>query len=232
MTAARDRRPAARPHTNHPLRLLRYNEDALYAGPHPHFPSLGITMPQPPKRSHNVVILGRPSSTTVAPDGPTDGPTTITPGIRACSLSRAPASQRKAANDHAVNNPCLSCGACCAHFRVSFYCGEVAGEGGGTVPAELVSQVGPLRACMKGTEYGRQRCIALRGELGQQGIHCAIYTSRPSPCREFNPWVPDGSPNPDCQRVRMGIGLPPLPPRPNDDDTPSNTPPRHGHAAA
>lgn len=190
-------------------------------------------MPKPPKRSPYVVMLGRPASATVSPDWPAGSPTTITPGIQARSLSRATAGRQKATNDHAVNNPCLSCGACCAHFRVSFYCGEVAGEGGGTVPAELVSQVGPLRACMKGTEYGGQRCTALRGELGQQGIHCAIYASRPSPCREFDPWMPDGSPNPDCQRVRMGIGLPPLPPRPHDNDnSPSNTPPRRGNVAA
>jgi Fe-S-cluster containining protein len=141
-----------------------------------------------------------------------------------------------AANDSASYNPCLSCGACCAHFRVSFYCGEVAGEGGGTVPAELVSQVGPLRACMKGTEYGKQRCIALRGEIGQEGIHCAIYDQRPSPCREFTTWMPDGSPNPDCQRLRLAIGLPPLSPLPNDggdDQDPFNLPPsEHDDIAA
>lgn len=101
------------------------------------------------------------------------------------------------------------------------------------VPPELVTQVGPLRACMKGTEYGGKRCIALRGELGQDGIHCAIYEQRPSPCREFPAWQEDGSPNPDCQRVRMKIGLPPLPAITKDDDLdPGNTPPRRGDVAA
>lgn len=104
------------------------------------------------------------------------------------------------------DNPCLSCGLCCAHFRVSFYSGEVAGPTGGTVPVELVSQVGPLRACMKGTEQGG-RCTALRGTLGQEGIACAIYTQRPSPCRDFPVWLTDGSPNPDCQRLRLAHGL-------------------------
>lgn len=156
-------------------------------------------------------------------------------GIKAqpLSLKTKPARRSPAANDDTTDNPCLSCGACCAHFRVSFYCGEVYGEGGGTVPPELVTQVGPLRACMKGTEYGGQPCIALRGTLGQEGIHCAIYQQRPSPCREFSPWLDGGDPNPDCQRVRKGIGLPPLPPRINeDDDHPTHTPPRRGDVAA
>ncbi|MFW7343717.1 YkgJ family cysteine cluster protein [Pollutimonas sp. H1-120] len=162
--------------------------------------------------------------------------TTITAasGVQAHPLpSRIASRRRAAANDTSAANPCLSCGACCAHFRVSFYCGEVAGESGGTVPPELVSQVGPLRACMKGTEYGGQRCVALRGELGQEGIHCAIYEQRPSPCREFPAWMEDGSPNPDCQRLRKAIGLPPLPHRSDDDDqNPTNTPPRRGDVAA
>jgi len=110
-------------------------------------------------------------------------------------------------------NPCLDCGACCAHFRVSFYCGEVASDNGGTVPVELVTQMSPLRVCMKGTETGAGRCTALRGELGNPGIHCAIYALRPTPCREFNTWEADGSVNPDCQRLRRGLGLPELAPR-------------------
>jgi len=142
--------------------------------------------------------------------------------------------RRQAANESLLDSPCLSCGACCAHFRVSFYCGEVA-DLGGTVPPELVSQAGPLRACMKGTEYGGQRCVALRGELGQPGIHCAIYELRPSPCRDFPSWESDGSPNADCQRLRLALGLAPLPPLiiDNDDDQdPSNTPPgKHDIAA-
>ena len=35
---------------------------------------------------------------------------------------------------------CTSCGACCAHFRVSFYWGECQ-SGGGLVPDELVVQI-------------------------------------------------------------------------------------------
>jgi len=125
-------------------------------------------------------------------------------------------------------NPCLSCGVCCSHFRVSFYSGELAGETGGTVPVELTTKIGPLRACMKGTEQGGGRCIALRGTLGQPGIHCAIYPDRPNPCRDYQIWEADGSPNPDCQRLRAKHGLPPLPHRP-DPQAPAA--PEHDKAA-
>ena len=127
-------------------------------------------------------------------------------------------------------NPCLSCGACCAHFRVSFYCGEVAGENGGRVPLELVTPISPLRVCMAGTERGAGRCVALRGELGKPGIHCAIYEDRPSPCREFEVWQPDGSVNPDCQRLRAALGLPGLAPRPDAGNDPQG--PMHPHQPA
>ncbi|MFP5391976.1 MAG: YkgJ family cysteine cluster protein [Gammaproteobacteria bacterium] len=113
----------------------------------------------------------------------------------------------------AESNPCISCGACCAWYRVSFYCGELAGGSGGTVPAEYATQVSPLMACMKGTEQGKGRCLALVGELGQPGIRCTIYAERPSTCRDFSNWEPDGSPNPECQRLRGMIGLAPLAPR-------------------
>jgi Fe-S-cluster containining protein len=108
------------------------------------------------------------------------------------------------------DNPCLSCGACCQHFRVSMYMGEMASSPGGTVPDELVSFVNPHIVCMKGTESGHGRCVALRGTVGQPGIRCEIYPARPTPCREYRVWSEDGTPNPDCQRLRKGIGLPPL----------------------
>jgi len=108
------------------------------------------------------------------------------------------------------DNPCIACGGCCAHFRVSFYCGELAGGSGGFVPVELTSKVNELIACMQGTETGHGRCTALEGELGKPGIRCRIYANRPTTCREFSPWEPDGTPNPDCQRLRDNLGLPPL----------------------
>jgi hypothetical protein len=48
------------------------------------------------------------------------------------------------------------------------YIGEMAGHGG-TVPDELVSKVNPVIACMKGTEAGAGRCVALLGEVGETG---------------------------------------------------------------
>ncbi len=111
------------------------------------------------------------------------------------------------------DNPCLACGACCAYFRVSFYCGELEGGSGGFVPVALTTRLNDLMACMKGTESGHGRCQALIGELGRPGIGCAIYPNRPTTCREFSTWLDDGSPNPECQRMRARIGLMPLAPR-------------------
>lgn len=108
-------------------------------------------------------------------------------------------------------NPCVSCGACCARFRVSFYCGELTGDSGGRVPAELAARVNDVLACMRGTELGNGRCVALDGELGRPGISCRIYARRPTTCREFANWFADGTPNPDCQRARAEFGLAPLP---------------------
>jgi Fe-S-cluster containining protein len=106
-------------------------------------------------------------------------------------------------------NPCLSCGACCNHFRISFYQGELSTNLGGVVPADLAMPLTSFLACMKGTDAGG-RCIALQGTPGQPGIGCAIYANRPSPCRQYPVWLDDGSPNPDCNRLRARIGLPPL----------------------
>lgn len=109
-----------------------------------------------------------------------------------------------------LTNPCLNCGACCAHFRVSFYSGESDALPGGVVPDAMLSTLTPFRACMKGTEQGG-RCSALTGEIGKS-IGCSIYANRPSPCREFPVWEEDGTPNEACQRLRAGIGLPLLKP--------------------
>ncbi|EJF2880940.1 YkgJ family cysteine cluster protein, partial [Escherichia coli] len=44
-------------------------------------------------------------------------------------------------------NPCMTCGACCAFFRVSFYWAE-ADDAGGTIPARLTEQISPFHRCM------------------------------------------------------------------------------------
>ena len=95
---------------------------------------------------------------------------------------------------------CQACTACCRYFRVSFYHGELDTQPGGFVPGHLTVPLTPHRACMKGTEAGRGRCIAL-DEAG----HCTIYAHRPSPCREFLAFLADGRPNPDCDRLRLAL---------------------------
>ena len=107
-------------------------------------------------------------------------------------------------------NPCTSCGACCAYFRVSFYWGECA-SAGGLVPDELTVQVSPSMAAMIGTDRKPSRCVSLHGELGKQ-VGCTMYEKRSSTCREFEAsWV-GGIHNPDCDKARAAHGLAPLSP--------------------
>lgn len=101
-----------------------------------------------------------------------------------------------------AENPCIGCGACCRHFRVSFYCGELDTQPGGHVPADMTLQITPFRACMKGTESGHGRCMALQND----GL-CGIYALRPSVCREFPVYMEDGAMNPDCLRLRAVYGI-------------------------
>lgn len=89
---------------------------------------------------------------------------------------------------------CMTCGACCASFRVSFYWAE-ADDGGGTVPAALTEPLDPWRRCMVGTWSDAPRCAALQGEVGQQ-VGCAVYAQRPSVCRQLE----EGSAQ--CQKAR------------------------------
>lgn len=91
------------------------------------------------------------------------------------------------------SNPCLDCGVCCVHFRISFYVGELSGENGGHVPVELATQINSTMACMKGTECGEAPCTALGGVVGEK-IWCKIYENRPTPCREYPVWMEDYRP--------------------------------------
>jgi Fe-S-cluster containining protein len=112
-------------------------------------------------------------------------------------------------NKHFAMNACLSCGACCAAYRVSFYCGEMDEFPGGRVPSVLVEQITPVMAAMRGTTQQPPRCVALRGEIGKQAA-CAIYEFRPSPCREFAPLAALGEGDDACNAARQRHGLPPL----------------------
>ena len=46
----------------------------------------------------------------------------------------------------ATANPCLSCGACCAYYRITFHADEAL-----AIPAEYLEQIQPEVSCMKGT---------------------------------------------------------------------------------
>lgn len=104
------------------------------------------------------------------------------------------------------SNPCLNCGACCAHFRISFYCGE-SNALGGTVPDWMIEKLSDTMGCMSGTEAGSGRCVALAGKIGDS-IACTIYENRPTPCREYHVWDEQGMPNPKCQELRAKRGIP------------------------
>ncbi len=101
-----------------------------------------------------------------------------------------------------TDNPCSGCNACCRHFRVSFYHGELDSQPGGQVPADMTTQITPFRACMRGTESGHGRCVAL-----QDDGRCGIYALRPSVCREYPVFMDDGSMNPECVRLRALHGI-------------------------
>lgn len=102
-------------------------------------------------------------------------------------------------------NVCQPCGACCAHFRVSFYWAEADDTPGGFVPVQFTEQLTPHLRCMQGTSQKAPRCTALGGEVGQW-VACRIYEHRPIPCREVMP----GSAQ--CLKARAAHGLPALPP--------------------
>lgn len=114
------------------------------------------------------------------------------------------------------SNPCLSCGACCGFFRVSFYWSELS-SAYGNVPDELTGRLSSHRVFMKGTSHEPVRCNALLGDIGQT-VRCTIYEHRPTPCRDFQTHEVDGSVSDACSRARAKYGLPPLLPYSRDSE--------------
>lgn len=108
-------------------------------------------------------------------------------------------------------NPCLTCGACCAHFRVSFHWSESERFLGGDTPPELTTPISPHRVAMRGTCGSAPRCVALEGQVGV-AVRCTIYAQRPSPCREFTASWANGVRSERCDRARAAHGLSPLEP--------------------
>ncbi|HEY6529243.1 MAG TPA: YkgJ family cysteine cluster protein [Cellvibrionaceae bacterium] len=105
-------------------------------------------------------------------------------------------------------SPCMSCGACCAYFRVSFYWGEQA-SAGGNVPDELTQKISPHLSCMQGTSSKPARCVALSGRVGES-VACGIYEQRSSTCREFAMSGENGEHNSECDKARAFHGMAPL----------------------
>lgn len=108
-----------------------------------------------------------------------------------------------------MSHPCLSCGACCAHYRVGFHWSEAAPELGGTVPAAMTEALDPHRLAMRGTWARQPRCVALDADIGLRS-RCTIHPLRPSVCREVPASWEAGEPSPQCDRARIAHGLPVL----------------------
>lgn len=109
-------------------------------------------------------------------------------------------------SDTISNPPCLSCGACCAAFRVSFYWAEAP-----ELDPAVTEQLTPHLSCMRGSNSKAPRCVALQGEIGVSTA-CSVYADRPPPCREVQ--VGDEK----CQRARARHGLSALPAQAQSDE--------------
>ncbi|MGQ5523035.1 YkgJ family cysteine cluster protein [Chitinimonas sp. PSY-7] len=108
-----------------------------------------------------------------------------------------------------TDNICLSCGACCAAFRVSFDRSELDTEDG-LVPSSLADAENDFTCRLRGTDYAQPRCLALVGKIGER-VSCGIYTERPGPCREFAPLAEHGIFPSACNKARARHRLPALP---------------------
>ncbi|AZZ36279.1 hypothetical protein CIK05_05570 [Bdellovibrio sp. qaytius] len=102
-------------------------------------------------------------------------------------------------------HPCLSCGACCAFFRVSFHWSETNAESH-AVPIALTTQINPYMNAMNGTDQAKPSCVALKGIVGESTL-CSIYEQRPDCCRTFMASFEDGTRNESCDKARLSKGL-------------------------
>lgn len=106
-------------------------------------------------------------------------------------------------------HPCLSCGACCAYFRVGFHWSEADPALGGRVPFELTEPLRTHERAMRGTSQAHPRCIALDAEIGRHS-RCSIHDRRPSVCAQVPASLEFGERSPQCDRSRAAHGLPAL----------------------
>lgn len=110
-----------------------------------------------------------------------------------------------------VEHPCLSCGACCAYFRVSLHWSEAEPTLGGRVPPALTEPVRAHELAMRGTSQAKPRCIALDADIGRHS-RCTIHERRPSACARMPASHEFGSASPQCDKARLAHGLPALSP--------------------
>ncbi|MFH7319693.1 YkgJ family cysteine cluster protein [Desulfurivibrio sp. D14AmB] len=120
-----------------------------------------------------------------------------------------------------TNNPCLSCGACCAYYRASFYWAETDLITPNGVPVELTEKMNDFRELMRGSSGSRPRCVALLGIIGGR-VSCESYERRASVCREFTPSWYHGCANQRCDDARLAWGVSPL--LPGSWDNPGELP--------
>jgi Fe-S-cluster containining protein len=107
-------------------------------------------------------------------------------------------------------HPCLTCGACCAHFSALFHWSETLPESY-HVPVEMTVPASPHLDAMKGTNEAVPRCVALEGAVGES-VSCSVYERRPHCCRVFKPSYEDGVRNVRCEQARLAKGMPALKP--------------------
>ena len=104
-----------------------------------------------------------------------------------------------------INHPCLSCGACCAFYKVAFHWSETLIDSH-NVPLLSTESISPHRSAMKGTNQEHPQCIELLGVVGSV-TSCQIYDRRPGCCRDFKASFENGSQNINCEEARFNKGL-------------------------
>ena len=106
-----------------------------------------------------------------------------------------------------AEHPCLSCGACCAFFRVSFHWSEADPALGGQVPCELTEPLRTHERVMRGTSEKAPRCIALDADIGRYS-RGTIHDRRPSVCALVPASLEFGERSAQCDKARLAHGLP------------------------